>query len=105
MDKNNPAIPHSLRDPSYTPRRYSFVGLEGFINAKVIVEGMRRAGPLLTRHGFRQALESLHDFDLGIGARLSFGANGHQGLNSVYFTHVENGHWVPILDWKTVMNA
>jgi ABC-type branched-subunit amino acid transport system substrate-binding protein len=105
MDKNNPAIPHSLRDPSYTPRRYSFVGLEGFINAKVIVEGMRRAGPLLTRHGFRQALESLDDFDLGIGARLSFGANGHQGLNSVYFTHVENGHWVPILDWKTVMNA
>ena len=25
MDKNNPAIPHSLRDPRYTPRSYSFV--------------------------------------------------------------------------------
>jgi hypothetical protein len=46
MDKNNPAIPHSLRDPRYTPRSYSFVSLEGFINAKVIVEGLRRAGPI-----------------------------------------------------------
>jgi ABC-type branched-subunit amino acid transport system substrate-binding protein len=105
MDKNNPAIPHSLRDPHYTPRRYSFIGLEGFINAKVVAEGLRRAGPRLTPHGFRQGLESLHNFDLGIGARLSFGANGHQGLDSVYFIHVENGRWVPIVDWETVMSA
>ena len=105
MDKNNPAIPHSLRDPRYTPQRYSFVGLEGFINAKVIVEGLRRAGPELTRHGFRRGLESLRDFNLGIGAPLSFGTNGHQGLNSVYFTHAENGLWVPITDWKTAMSA
>ena len=105
MDKNNPAIPHSLRDARYTPRSYSFVSLEGFLNAKVIVEGLRRAGPRLTRHGFRQGLESLRDFDLGIGAPLSFGANRHQGLDSVYFTHVENGRWVPITDWKAAMSA
>ncbi len=105
MDKNNPGVPHSLRDPGYAPRKYSFVSLEGFINAKVIVEGLRRAGPHLTRHGFRQAMESLRNFDLGIGAPLSFGANQHQGLNSVYFTHVENGRWVPITDWKAAMSA
>jgi branched-chain amino acid transport system substrate-binding protein len=105
MDKNNPAIPHALRDPGYTPRSYSFVGLEGFINAKVIVEGLRRAGPRLTRHGFRQGLESLRDFDLGVGAPLSFGANRHQGLDSVYFTRVENDRWVPITDWKAAMSA
>jgi ABC-type branched-subunit amino acid transport system substrate-binding protein len=105
MDKNNPAIPHSLRDPRYTPRSYSFIGLEGFINAKVIVEGLRRAGPHLTRRGFRQGLESLRGFDVGIGAPLSFGANRHQGLDSVYFTHVENDRWVPITDWKAAMSA
>jgi branched-chain amino acid transport system substrate-binding protein len=105
MDKNNPAIPHSLRDSSYTPRSYSFISLEGFINAKVIVEGLRRAGPHLTRHGLRQGLESLHGFDLGIGAPLSFGANRHQGLDSVYFTHVDNGRWVPITDWKAAVSA
>lgn len=105
MDKNNPAIPHSLRDPRYTPRSYSFTSLEGFINARVIVEGLRRAGPRLTRHGFRQGLESLRDYDLGIGARLSFGANRHQGLDSVYFTRVENDQWVPITDWKAAMSV
>jgi len=105
MDKNNPALPHSLRDPRYMPRRYSFAGLEGFINAKVIVEGLRRAGPRLTRHGFRYGLESLRAYDLGIGAPLSFGADRHQGLDSVYFTHVENGQWVPVTDWKTAMSA
>jgi ABC-type branched-subunit amino acid transport system substrate-binding protein len=105
MDKNNPAISHSLRDPSYTPRRYSFASLEGFINAKVIVEGLRRAGPNLTRRRFRQGLESLHDFDLGIGAPLSFGTNRHQGLDSVYFTRVENERWVPVTDWKAAMSA
>ncbi|PWT72956.1 MAG: ABC transporter substrate-binding protein [Proteobacteria bacterium] len=105
MDKNNPAIPHSLRDPRYTPRTYSFVSLEGFINAKVIVEGLRRAGPYLSRHGFRQGLESLRDFDLGIGAPLNFAPNRHQGLDSVYFTHVDNGSWVPVTDWKAAMSA
>ncbi|HEU5283596.1 MAG TPA: ABC transporter substrate-binding protein [Burkholderiales bacterium] len=105
MDKNNPAIPHSLRDPRYTPRSYSFTGLEGFINAKVIVEGLRRAGPNLTRRGFREGLESLRNFDLGIGAALSFGEHGHQGLNNVYFTYVENGLWAPITDWKKAMSA
>ena len=105
MDKNNPVIPHSLRDPGYTPRNYSFAGLEGFINAKVIVEGLRRAGPNLTRRGFRQGLESLHGFDLGIGAPLSFGSNRHQGLDSIYFTRVENERWVQITDWKTAMSA
>jgi len=105
IDKNNPTIPHSLRDPRYTPRTYSFIGLEGFITAKVIVEGLRRAGPRLTRHGFRQGLESLHNFDLGIGAPLSFGANRHQGLDNVYFTHVEDDRWVPVTDWKTAMSA
>jgi ABC-type branched-subunit amino acid transport system substrate-binding protein len=105
MDKNNPSIPHALRDAHYAPRRYSFAGLEGFINAKVIVEALRRAGPQLSRHAFRKGLESIHDLDLGIGAPLTFGANAHQGLNNVYFTYVEKGQWVPVTDWKIAMKA
>jgi branched-chain amino acid transport system substrate-binding protein len=105
MDKHDPALPPSLRDPKYAPQRYSFVSLEGFINGKVIVDGLRRAGPDLTRRRFRQALESLHDLDLGIGAPLRFGPNHHQGLDSVYFTHVEEDRWVPITDWKAAMSA
>jgi ABC-type branched-subunit amino acid transport system substrate-binding protein len=98
-------VPDALRDPKYVPELFNFRSLEGFVNAKVIVEGLRRAGPSPTRMGFRQALESLRNFDLGIGAPLTFGPERHQGLDSVYFTRVENGRWVPVVDWAAAVKA
>jgi branched-chain amino acid transport system substrate-binding protein len=103
MDKHNPIPPEALRDKAYAPRRYSFISLEGFINAKVVVEGLRRAGANPTRASLRQALESLRNLDLGIGAPLTFGAERHQGLDSVYFTRVEGGRWVPVTDWTAAV--
>ncbi len=105
MDKHSPAVPESLRDPKYTPQRYSFISLEGFINAKVVVEALRRAGVNPTRASLRQALESLRALDLGIGAPLYFGPERHQGLDSVYFTRVDGGRWAPIADWSAAVRA
>jgi hypothetical protein len=105
MDKHNPALPESLRDRGYTPQRYSFISLEGFVNAKVTVEALRRAGINPNRASLRQSLESLHNVDLGIGAPLSFGPERHQGLDSVYFTRVQGEHWVPITDWTAAVRA
>ena len=105
MDKHNPVLPEALRDKIYAPQRYSFISLEGFINAKVVTEGLRRAGANPTRASLRQALESLRNLDLGIGAPLTFGAERHQGLDSVYFTRVESGRWVPITDWTAAVRA
>ncbi|HEV8456586.1 MAG TPA: ABC transporter substrate-binding protein, partial [Gemmatimonadales bacterium] len=73
--------------------------------AKVVVEGLRRAGPNPTRLGFRQALESLRHFDLGIGAPLTFGPERHHGLDNVYFTRVEKDRWVSIADWDAAVKA
>ena len=98
-------VPEALRDSQYAVEKHSFISLEGFINAKVIVEGLRRAGPNPTRQGFRQALESLRSFDVGIGASLSFSRERHQGLDSVYFTGVENERWVPVTDWPAALKA
>jgi len=107
MDRHNPAIPESIRDAAYGPQKYSFISLEGFINAKVIVEGLRRAGVNPTRASLRQALESLRGFDLGIGAPLTFGPERHQGLDrdNVYFTRVQNERWVPVADWSAAVRA
>jgi branched-chain amino acid transport system substrate-binding protein len=105
MDKFNPALPAALKDGKYTPQHYSFISLEGYINARVVVEALRRAGPNPTRVGFRQALESFRNFDLGIGAMLSFGIERHQGLDNVYFTRVEGERWVPIADWSSAVQA
>jgi branched-chain amino acid transport system substrate-binding protein len=105
MERYNPSLPPALRDDKYVPQRYSFISLEGYVNARVVVEALRRAGPHLTRHGFRQALESLKAFDPGIGATVTFGPERHQGLDSVYFTRVEGERWVPITDWTSAVQA
>ncbi|MEJ8840256.1 ABC transporter substrate-binding protein [Ramlibacter sp. AN1133] len=54
--------------------------LEGFVAAKVLVEGLRRAGPNPTRAKVVAALESIRKFDLG-GLELNFGPEDHTGLD------------------------
>jgi ABC-type branched-subunit amino acid transport system substrate-binding protein len=105
IDKHNPQVPDAVRDPSYALQRYSFISLEGFVNAKVVVEALRRAGSNPTRPALRQALESLRNLDLGIGASLTFTPDRHQGLDSVYFTRVEGERWVPVADWTVALRA
>ncbi|HKX05286.1 MAG TPA: ABC transporter substrate-binding protein [Methylomirabilota bacterium] len=105
MDKHNPAVPDAIRDPHYAPQKYSFISLEGYVNARVITEALRRAGANAGRPTFRQALESLRGLDLGIGAPLTFAPERHQGLDSVYFTRVDGDRWVPIVDWSAAVKA
>jgi ABC-type branched-subunit amino acid transport system substrate-binding protein len=105
MDKHNPQVPPAIRDAAYAPQKYSFISLEGYVNARVIVEALRRAGANGGRQALRQALESLRGLDLGIGAPLTFTAERHQGLDSVYFTRVEGARWVPIVDWSAAVKA
>ena len=80
----------------YPESKPSFVGLEGYINARVLVEGLKKAGPDITREKFIEAIESINDFDLGILNRLSFGKNDYQGLDKVYFTKIKNGELILI---------
>lgn len=54
--------------------------LEGFAAAKVLVEGLHRAGPKPAREKIRAALESIQKLDLG-GLQLSYDAGDHTGLD------------------------
>ena len=54
--------------------------LEGFAAAKVLVEGLRRAGPKPSRDKIHAALEGLKKFDLG-GLEVSYGPDDHTGLD------------------------
>jgi len=105
MARHAPQVPEALRDAKYTPQPLSFISLEGFVNAKVVVEALGRAGQRPTRASLRQGLESMKNVDLGIGAPLTFGPERHQGLSSVYFTRVDNGRWVPVTDWAAAVKA
>lgn len=86
----------------YPEERPNSVGLEGYINAKVLVEGLRRTGPQLERERFIDALESIHDFSLGIANTLSFSPTDHQGFDRVYFTQFQDDKFVLITDWNNV---
>jgi ABC-type branched-subunit amino acid transport system substrate-binding protein len=80
----------------------NFVGFEGFINARVLVEGLRRAGPDLTREGFIDAIESIRDLSLGPDVNIAFSPSDHQGLDRVHFTRLENGQFLLIKDWAII---
>ena len=54
--------------------------LEGFAAAKVLVEGLKRAGLKPTRDKVQVALESLRKFDLG-GLEVTYGPDDHTGLD------------------------
>jgi branched-chain amino acid transport system substrate-binding protein len=54
--------------------------LEGYAGAKVLVEGLRRAGPHPTREKLREALETLRHYDIG-GLEVSFNGASHTGLD------------------------
>ena len=60
----------------------SYFGLEGFIEAKILVEGLKRAGARLTRDRFVSALESMTDHDLG-GFFVRYGKGIRTGVTFV----------------------
>jgi ABC-type branched-subunit amino acid transport system substrate-binding protein len=101
---NSQVVP-SPEDPRYpltaeyrsfvAPEKRGFVGFEGWLDAVVVVEALRRAGPAPTRAGFIRALESLTGWDPGLGAPIQFSPTYHKGLNRVWLTRTENGRWVP----------
>ena len=75
----------------YPEDKPNYVGFEGYLNARVMVEGLRRAGPGLTRESFVDAIETIENYSLGIANSLSFNAQDHQGLEKVYFTQIRGG--------------
>ena len=81
----------------------NFVSLEGFVDAMVMVEGLKRAGKDLTREGLIRGIESLHDFDIELGPqlKLNYSARDHKGFEHVIPTVVRGGRAVPFSDWST----
>ena len=61
---------------------FSLPGLEGYLNARVLTEGLRRAGGAPTRESVMAALESLDSLDVG-GVRIAYGKERREGSNFV----------------------
>jgi ABC-type branched-subunit amino acid transport system substrate-binding protein len=100
--------PRELLDQDYEPPQYSFISFEGFLNAKVLVEVLRRMSPddiaRKNRGAIRDAVEGIDQLPIGIDVPVSFGPGKHQGLprNKVYYTVLREGRFEPLADadWK-----
>jgi ABC-type branched-subunit amino acid transport system substrate-binding protein len=64
-----------------------YPGMEGYVSARLLVEGLKRAGRDLTRERLVAALRSMHDVDIG-DDYVSFGPNDHVGRDFVELTIV-----------------
>jgi branched-chain amino acid transport system substrate-binding protein len=89
----------------YAPaERPTFVSMEGFVDAMVLVEGLKRAGKELTRDGLIRGIESVHQLDFGFGPqlKLDYSAKDHKGFDHVIPTVIRSGRPVPFTDWVSV---
>ncbi|MDB5728223.1 MAG: extracellular ligand binding protein [Noviherbaspirillum sp.] len=67
----------------------SMVSMEGYIAAKVLVEGLRRAGKDPTREKMTAALNNFGAFDLG-GFWVHYGSGNHNGATAVEVTIIDS---------------
>ncbi|WP_034632162.1 ABC transporter substrate-binding protein [Maridesulfovibrio bastinii] len=83
--------------PGETP---DFVGLEGFLNARVLVKGLQRSGRKLTRERFIQGIEGIRNYHIAPGVKVSFSSKKHQGMDRIYFTRLIDDSFTPVKDWE-----
>ena len=106
MDRYDPPPPSSDEvdrinegEPYETVPR-SFVSLEGFVNAKMITEIIRRMGDRPERSGIAEAVFQVRNYDLGVGERVRYGPDRRQGLQRIYYTVPEGDRFVSLDDWQ-----
>jgi ABC-type branched-subunit amino acid transport system substrate-binding protein len=84
---------HLMRRQQSTPR-YGFTSLEGFLAARLLTEGLQRAGTNPTRQGLVRAFESMGQLDLG-GFRISLSPRDHQASDFVDLIFLGAQRWAP----------
>lgn len=73
---------------------FSYLGLEVFINSKVLVEGLRNAGRDVSREGLITALETMGPKTFGEAVSIKYGPNSRDGSDFVGLTIVDRkGHF------------
>jgi ABC-type branched-subunit amino acid transport system substrate-binding protein len=87
-----------LLNKYYPEARPGFVSLEGFVAAECLVEGLKKAGANLTTERLIDALESVRDFDLGIGPVINFGPSQHQASSKVWGTMLDSSGKFEVLE-------
>ena len=84
-DSTVPVVKEYRRAMEEAKQELGFGTLEGWIAAKVMTEGLRRAGRKLDRETFIRAMETMTEYDVG-GFKVSYGPDNHNGSKFVDLT-------------------
>jgi branched-chain amino acid transport system substrate-binding protein len=84
-DSSVPVVKEYLKLIKAENKEPNYSSLEGFISAKVMVEGLRRAGNKPTREKLIAALETMDPYDVG-GFKIAYSPTDHRGSRFVDLT-------------------
>ncbi|GBC63401.1 ligand-binding receptor [Desulfonema ishimotonii] len=76
-----------------------FTALEGYIAARILTEGLKKAGPAPTRETVTDGLNQIRDLDIGLGLPITPDDGTHQVSHKVWPTILKNGRYAP-LNWS-----
>lgn len=71
--------------------------LAGYHCASVLVEGLRKAGPNLTRSSFVQGMESIKKYETGVGPAITYSKTEHSAAAApIAVLEIQNGKYVVV---------
>ena len=74
-----------------------YVSLEGYVDGTLLLEGLKRAGPQPDTEKLVDGLETIRNYDMGLGTLINFSQSEHQGSHKVWGTQLDDhGHYQPI---------
>ncbi len=92
-------IKRILKDEKWKPVQY----IQGWLSAKIMLEGIRRAGADLSGQNIKASLETISQFDTGnITPPISFSEKSHKGSSSLKIYKADNktdNYFFPISDY------
>ncbi len=82
----------------YAPgEKPDYVSFEGYVVGKIMILGLQKAGMALDQEKLVDALEQIHDIDLGFGTPMGFHATKHQASSKVWGTVLtDQGRYQPL---------
>lgn len=85
------------------PQRHLAAQLSAYCAAKILVEGLKRAGRELSREKLIESLEGLYEFNTGLTPPITYGPNRRIGTSDAYVISVDlaNRQFVPASNWIT----
>lgn len=84
-------------NPALARNPFNAVAAVGFVEA--FLEGLKRAGPALTKDRLVSSMETLKNWDGEIMRGVTFGPDRHQGTNRFFMAKTERGQFKKLSDW------